>query len=332
MSIPKPPMISIVIPMHNEEEMIDALFEALVPILEPVSDGFEIICVNDGSTDKTLPLLIKARNTRPYIKIIDLSRNFGKEKALTAGLDFAHGDVVIPLDADLQDPPELIVEMLEKWREGAEMVVAVRTDRGTDGWFKRMSARNFYRIAGKLSETQLPYNAGDFRLMDRRVVEALRQLPERTRFMKGIFGWLGFRQATIEYARPKRAHGTTKWSFWGLWNLGLEGIVSFSTLPLRIWTYVGSIIASAGVMYALFLTVRTLIFGIDLPGYASIMVAVLVFSGLNMFGLGILGEYVGRTFLETKQRPIYLVREAIGFECEQEGSLSEERASSRVAS
>lgn len=308
------PMISIVIPMYNEEEMIDTLFETLTPVLESLSDRFEVVCVNDGSRDNTLPLLIKANRERPFIKIIDLSRNFGKERALTAGLDFATGDVVIPFDADLQDPPELIGEMIEKWRDGAEMVVAVRTDRGTDTWLKRFSAKSFYRIAGKLSEAPLPYNAGDFRLMDRKVIEALRQLPERTRFMKGIFAWLGFRQAVVEYSRPKRALGSTKWSFWKLWNLGLEGVVSFTTLPLRVWTYLGSIIATIGILYAILLAIRTLVFGVDVPGYASIMVAVLFFSGLNMFGLGILGEYIGRVFLETKQRPIYLVREAIGFQ------------------
>ncbi len=314
MTIATDPMISIVIPMYNEEEMIQTLFDTLEPVLEQLSERFEIVCINDGSKDMTLPLLLEAHKERPFVKVIDLSRNFGKERALSAGLDFAQGDVVIPFDADLQDPPELIGKMLEKWREGAEMVVAVRTDRGSDGWFKQFSAKSFYKIAGKLSETPLPYNAGDFRLMDRRVIEALQQLPERTRFMKGIFAWLGFRQATVEYTRPKRAFGTTKWSFWKLWNLGLEGIFSFTTLPLRIWTYLGSGVALAGVAYAAYLTARTLIFGSDVPGYASIMVAVLVFSGLNMFGLGILGEYVGRVFMETKQRPVYLVREAVGFE------------------
>jgi len=308
------PMISVVVPMYNEEEVIDAFFEAITPVLRSLTKDYEIICVNDGSSDMTLPKLIAARGMNPAIKIIDLSRNFGKELALTAGLDFASGDAVVPIDADLQDPPELIVEMVEKWRDGADMVIAVRTDRGTDGWFKRTSAGLFYRIAGRLSDTGIPNNAGDFRLMDRKVIDALKALPERTRFMKGIFAWLGFKQAEVTYSRPKRVAGTTKWKFWKLWNFALEGIFSFTTLPLRIWTYMGFAISIIAPAYALLIILRTMFFGVGVPGYASTIVIILFFSGLNMLGLGILGEYVGRVFIEVKRRPLYLVRETIGVE------------------
>ncbi|WP_411816543.1 glycosyltransferase family 2 protein [Hyphococcus sp. DH-69] len=312
------PMISVVVPMYNEEEVIDVFFEAITPVLRSLTDNYEIICVNDGSSDMTLPKLIAARNNDPAIKIVDLSRNFGKELALTAGLDFATGDAVVPIDADLQDPPELITEMVQKWRDGADMVIAVRSDRDNDGWFKRKSAELFYRVAGRLSDTGIPDNAGDFRLMDRKVIEALRAMPERTRFMKGIFAWLGFKQAEVTYARPKRAAGTTKWKFWKLWNFALEGIFSFTTLPLRIWTYIGFAVSVIAPAYGSFIVVRTLIFGNDVPGYASTITLILFFSGLNMLGLGILGEYVGRVFMEVKRRPLYLVREAIGLELEKE--------------
>ncbi|MEM9284247.1 MAG: glycosyltransferase family 2 protein [Pseudomonadota bacterium] len=317
------PYISLVVPMYNEEEVISEFFDRVVPILDQFSSRYEIVCVNDGSRDATLAMLVGASQDNDSIKVIDLSRNFGKERALTAGLDFASGDVVVPIDADLQDPPELIGDMLEKWREGADMVIAVRTDRGTDSWLKRVSSESFYRIAARLSETPLPFNAGDFRLMDRRVVEALKRLPERTRFMKGLFAWLGYRQAQVEYTRPERVSGTTKWSFWKLWNLALEGIVSFSTLPLRIWTYFGFGVAIVGALYALIVILRTVFLGVDVPGYASLMVVLLFFSGLNMVGLGVLGEYVGRVFLETKERPVYLVREAIGFDGTAKGNRQE---------
>jgi glycosyltransferase involved in cell wall biosynthesis len=277
-----------------------------------LTSDYEIVCVDDGSADGTLERLCAYNRQDARIKVVSLSRNFGKEIALTAGIDCARGDGVIPIDADLQDPPEVIPALVAKWREGYDMVLAVRADRSTDSPFKRATAQLFYRFANRVSATPIPTNAGDFRLLDRTVVEAVRTLPERTRFMKGIFGWLGFRQATVPYAREKRAGGHSKWRYWRLWNFALDGIFSFSTLPLRVWTYLGVSVALFAVLYMAFITIRTLVKGVDVPGYASLMVVVLFFSGLNMIGLGILGEYLGRVFIEVKQRPLYLVRKRIG--------------------
>jgi len=279
-----------------------------------ITESYEIICVNDGSQDQTLDLLIAARANNPRIKVINLSRNFGKEAALTAGIDYAAGQAIIPIDADLQDEPELIAEMVAKWREGYDTVIAVRADRRSDSRFKRWTANLFYRVMGRVSEVPIPSNAGDFRLLDRRVVEALKQLPERTRFMKGLFAWLGFRQAFVTYSRPERAAGATKWRYWRLWNFALEGVTSFTSLPLIIWTYIGALIATGAFLYALYIALRTLLFGVDIPGYASIVVILLFFNGLNMLGIGIVGEYLARVFIEVKNRPLYLVRDRYGFD------------------
>jgi polyisoprenyl-phosphate glycosyltransferase len=305
--------ISLVVPMYNEAPVLAPFLDRVVPIVHGVSEDYEIVCVNDGSSDRTLALLEAAHAANPKVKIVDLSRNFGKEAALTAGIDHASGDVVVPLDADLQDTPELIPLLVAKWREGNDVVLAVRNDRRSDSIGKRTSAALFYRLIGRLSDVPIPANAGDFRLMDRRVVEALKLLPERTRFMKGIFAWLGFRQTTIVYARPERTAGTSKWRFWKLWNFALDGLFSFTTLPLRIWTYVGLGVAAVSLSYMVFVLLRTAIEGIDVPGYASLVVLLLFFSGMNMIGLGIMGEYLGRVFVEVKRRPVYLVSEAIGF-------------------
>jgi glycosyltransferase involved in cell wall biosynthesis len=285
-----------------------------LPAVEQVGCDYEVVCVNDGSTDRTLELLESARARDPRIKIVDLARNFGKDLAMTAGIDHASGDAIIPLDADLQDPPELIPDLVAKWREGNDMVVAVRRDRRGDSFIKRLSANLFYRAIGRMSDVPIPANAGDYRIMDRRVIDALKSMPERNRFMKGIFAWVGFKQASIVFDRPARVAGSSKWSFWKLWNFALDGIFSFSTLPLRIWTYFGAVIAVIALGYAVLIAVRTLVLGVDVPGYASIMVILLFFSGLNMIGLGIIGEYLGRVFIEVKQRPLYLVRHAIGFD------------------
>ena len=305
--------ISLVVPMHNEALVVTPFLDRVVPIVHGVSEDYEIVCVNDGSSDQTLALLEAAHAANPKVKIVDLSRNFGKEAALTAGIDHASGDVVVPLDADLQDPPELIPLLVAKWREGNDVVLAVRNDRSSDSVGKRTFAALFYRLIGRLSDVPIPANAGDFRLMDRRVVEALKLMPERTRFMKGIFAWLGFRQTTVAYTRPERVAGTSKWRFWKLWNFALDGIFSFTTLPLRIWTYVGLGVAALSLSYMLFVVLRTVVHGVDVPGYASLVVMLLFFSGMNMIGLGIMGEYLGRVFVEVKRRPVYLVSEAIGF-------------------
>lgn len=307
----RPPLLSIVIPMKNEESCLDALFLRLERVLAPLELRVEYVCVNDGSTDNTLQCLKELQGRHPGLRIVDLSRNFGKEAALTAGLFHARGDCVIPLDADLQDPPELIPEMLAQWRQGYEVVDAVRSDRKSDSRFKRTSAELFYRCINRISEVPIPRNVGDFRLLDRKVVEALKTLPERTRFNKGLFAWVGFRRTEVTYSRPLREAGSSKWRLWSLWNLALEGITSFSSLPLRLWSYVGGCLSAFAALYALFIVFKTVILGVDVPGYASTMVVVLFFSGLQLFTLGIFGEYLSRLFIESKQRPIFVVRELI---------------------
>lgn len=310
----QPPIaLSVVVPMYNEEQVCGVFFAAVVPVLERITANYEIICVNDGSRDNTLQVLREARDQNNKIKIIDLSRNFGKEPALTAGLDFAQGAAVIPIDADLQDPPEVIPQLVAKWREGYDMVLAKRNDRRGDSALKRLTARLFYRLLGRIGDIPIPTDTGDFRLLDRKVVDVLSHLPERTRFMKGLFAWPGFKQAVVSYSRPARAAGASKWTLWHLWNLALEGVVSFSTLPLRIWTYVGLLMALFSLSYISFIVGRYFIFGVDVPGYASLIVVMLFFNGLTLIGLGILGEYLARIFIEVKQRPLYLIRETVGF-------------------
>ena len=306
--------LSVVVPIYNEASSLEKFFAAVIPALSGVTENFEIICINDGSTDSSLSLLQRLHRAEPRIKVVDLTRNFGKELALTAGLDAATGDAVIPMDADLQDPPELIPKLVERWLEGFDMVVAVRDDRRSDSWIKRNAANMFYRVIGRIGEVPVPSNAGDFRLIDRTVVEVLKRLPERNRFMKGIFAWVGFRQAVVTYARPPRAAGESKWGYWKLWNLALEGIFSMTTMPLRVWTYFGVGVALLAGCYMVFIVVRTLLYGVDVAGYPSLIVAILFFSGINMVGLGILGEYVGRIFVEVKQRPLYLINDTIGFD------------------
>ncbi len=301
-------MISIVCPFYNEHEVIDGFFRRLIPVLKATGEKFEVVCVNDGSRDDTLPLLLAAQESYPGVRIVDLSRNYGKEAALTAGIDLARGDAVIPIDADLQDPPELIPRLLEKWREGYEVVLARRGDRSTDGWFKAFTATCFYRFHNRVANLQIPENVGDFRLMDRCVVEAIRRLPERHRFMKGIFAWVGFKTAAVEYVREARVAGASKFSGWRLWNLALEGITSFSTVPLRVWTYIGLLVAGISFVYGSFIIVRTLVHGADMPGYASLFVAITFLGGLQLIGLGVIGEYLGRVYTESKQRPLYVVR------------------------
>lgn len=313
-SVDTPPEVSVVVPMYNEEEVLGIFFQRIEPILRDHTRSYEIVCVDDGSKDNTLALLHAAAQRDPRIKLISLSRNFGKEIALTAGLDHASGQAVIPIDVDLQDPPEVIPEMLDLWRDGNDMVIGVRQDRSSDTRLKRLTASLFYRIIGRMSDTPIPAGAGDFRLMDRKVMDALKLCKERTRFMKGLFGWLGFKQATVGYTRQPREAGTSKWRYWKLWNFALEGIVSFSTLPLRIWSYFGLMASLAALFYMLYIIVRTLMFGADVPGYASLFVAILFFSGLNMIGLGIIGEYIGRIYLEAKQRPLYLVRDVVNLD------------------
>ena len=311
--------LSIVVPMYNEANNLEAFFGTLVPTVEKITGNYEVICVNDGSSDQTLELLKNRHRADKRIKTVDLSRNFGKEAALSAGLYLASGDAVIPIDADLQDPPELIPKLVEKWQQGYRVVLCERTDRRAENLLKRFSASLFYRINQKLSDISIPVNVGDFRLMDRQVVEALRQLPERTRFMKGLFAWLGYEQTKVGYIRHQRNSGSTKWHFWKLWNFALDGIFSFSTLPLRIWTYLGLVVAGVAALYMVFIVFKVLIMGVDVPGYASTLVFLLFFSGLNLIGLGILGEYIGRIFTEVKKRPLYLIKQTFGMQNDDPG-------------
>lgn len=301
-------MISIVCPCYNEADVIEIFVNRLIDVLGTLASDYELVCVNDGSTDATLPKLLSLKNKPITIRIIDLSRRFGKEAAIAAGLDHAGGEAVIVIDADLQDPPELIPELVAAWREGNKVVVARRNDRSADTFLKRHSARAFYRLHNLISETDIPIDVGDFRLLDRDVVDVLCQLPERQRFMKGLFSWVGFEPAIVDYVREKRASGRTKFNWWRLWNLGLEGITSFSTAPLRIWTYLGLIISASAFIYGGYVVTRTMVFGVDVPGYASLLTAILFLGGVQLMSLGIIGEYVGRIYMESKGRPIYVVR------------------------
>jgi glycosyltransferase involved in cell wall biosynthesis len=309
--------ISVVVPLYNEELNIGYLFERLLSELSRLDMSYEIVCVNDGSKDNTIDCLIEHHHQNPRIKVVNLSRNYGKEIALSAGLDYANGNAVIPIDADLQDPPELIAKLVEKWREGYDVVYATRRSRQGESWVKRFTANVFYRTIDGLSQVPIPRNTGDFRLLDRRVVDALKQMPERNRFMKGLFAWVGFKQTSVIYDRPSRYKGETKWNYWKLWNFAIDGITSFSFLPLKVWSYVGLLVSIPSLFYAGFLLIRTLVFGRDLPGYASIMVAVLFLGGVQLVSLGVLGEYLGRVYEEVKGRPLYLVRESYGFDSNQ---------------
>jgi polyisoprenyl-phosphate glycosyltransferase len=306
--------ISIVAPMHNEIAGIDEFFAQLLPVLERLGVTWEVVCVNDGSTDQTLDRLLELHRQTPAIKVVSLSRNFGKDVALSAGFDFARGAAVIPIDADLQDPPELIAPMVAKWREGFDIVFATRARRHGDSWLKRTTAHYFYEIFDRITDIPIPHDTGDFRLIDRRVVDVLVRLPERTRFMKGLFAWVGFKQAAIAFERNPRYAGETKWNYWRLWNFAIDAITSFSSLPLKIWSYLGLAISIFAFLFALFLASLKIMRGIDLPGYASLMVAVLFFGGVQLISLGIIGEYLARMYSEVKGRPLYLVRDSWGFE------------------
>lgn len=307
------PFISIVVPCYNEEEAVELFIRRISQILKAIGADHELVFVNDGSLDRTLQRLITFARQMDTIKIIDLSRNFGKEAALSAGLDHARGEVVIPMDVDLQDPPELIFDFLEKWREGFEIVYGVRGCRKADKASKRITARWFYKIFNFLSGVEIPANTGDFRLMDRRVVDEIRKLPERSRFMKGLFSWVGFKSVGVTYDRCTRSTGQTKFSFWRLWNFALDGFIGFTTIPLRIWSYLGAVISFISFLYAGFIILRVLIYGKDLPGYASLLTVILFFGGIQLLSIGILGEYISRLFVEVKQRPVYVVDKIYSF-------------------
>lgn len=304
------PDLSIIVPCYNEQAVIPVFLETLLPILQTLALRFELVFVNDGSHDKTLEVLQLAKIQYPQIRVINLSRNFGKEAALSAGIDFAEGRAIIPMDVDLQDPPELIPEMVRIWQdEAADVVLAKRTDRSKDSFFKRWSANLFYHLSNKISDNKIPENVGDFRLVSRRCVEAIKLMGETQRFMKGIFAWVGFKTRIIEYQRDERHSGETSFNAWKLWNLALEGITSFSTAPLRIWLYVGLVSFLISISYGSWIILRTLIYGVDIPGYASMFTAILFLGSTQLIVLGVLGEYIGRIYLESKSRPLYIVED-----------------------
>ncbi|HWA31803.1 MAG TPA: glycosyltransferase family 2 protein [Rhizomicrobium sp.] len=304
------PFISLVVPVFNEENTVESFVRTVAGLLDAQHLEYEMLFVDDGSGDGTLRVLRAMRANRPTIRILSLSRNFGKEAAITAGLDHAKGDVVIPIDVDLQDPPELMLRFLERWRAGADVVYGVRASRASDGIVKRTTAGWFYSLFNLMSPMRIPLDAGDYRLMDRRVVEEVKKLRERNRFMKGLMAWPGFRTEGVEFVRQPRRAGSTSWNYWRLWNFALDGITSFSTVPLRLWLYVGAVISLLSFLYAIFIVIHTFITGGDVPGYPSLMVAVTFFGGVQLISIGLVGEYVGRIFHEIKQRPIYIIEVA----------------------
>lgn len=297
--------------MYNESESLDLYFGDITHHLDKLGYDYELICVNDGSTDDTLRRLNEYAKSLKQLRVINLSRNFGKESALSAGLDHARGDVIIPIDADLQDPPELIAPMLEKYNEGFDVVLARRVCRQSDSWAKRVTDGLFYRFLKKVSKVQIPENVGDFRLISRRVLEVLKLLPESQRFMKGLFAWAGFPTAYLDYRRPERAAGKSNFNGWQLWNLAWEGITSFSTVPLRIWTYLGGLFSMISFLYGGWIITKTMVLGVDTPGYASTVVIVLFLGGIQLIGIGVIGEYVGRIYMESKRRPVYVVESEV---------------------
>jgi len=310
------PQLSIIVPVKDEEEAIVPFVARITKVMadcgDPAASAYEILFVDDGSHDATLAAIRAVIVREPRVRAISLSRNFGKEAALSAGLDHARGAAVVPIDVDLQDPPEVIGKMLREWRAGFDIVYGVRDNRETDSLPKRLTADLYYRAHNWLSQDKIPEHAGDFRLLDRKVVDVIRAMPERNRFMKGLFAWAGFTQTSVSYHREARQVGTTKFRYWKLWTLAIDGITSSSTVPLRVWSYLGGTVALGAIAYALFILVRTLLYGVEVPGYASLLVAILFLGGLQLLSLGVLGEYVGRIMIETKGRPIYIVRETLG--------------------
>lgn len=306
--------LSLIAPMHNEEEVLGVFFERLNALAPTLGLLLEIVCVDDGSRDATAELLRARAAEDDRIRVLVLSRNFGKEAALTAGIEAATGDLLVPLDADLQDPPELIAEFLNLWEHGYDVVYGVRADRSSDTALKRATAAFFYKVFNVIADYPIPASTGDFRLMDRSVVEALKQLPERNRFMKGLFAWVGFRQVGVPYTRPARAGGESSWRYLKLVRFALDGITAFTSLPLRVWTGIGITAATLAILTALGLVLRVALFGRDVPGYASLMVVLLFGFALQMIAFGIIGEYIGRLYQEVKGRPVYLIRERLGYE------------------
>jgi len=305
------PSISVVAPAYNEQEVLEVFYERVSKVLQDTGAEYEIVLVNDGSHDSTLWLMKMLQARDPRIAIVDLSRNFGKEIALSAGLDHAKGEVIVVLDADLQDPPELIPQMLEHWREGYDVVYGVRTQRDGETWLKKATAKWFYRVIRKISRVEIPNDTGDFRLMSRHVVKELSKLREVHRFMKGLFAWVGFPAKPLYYRRDPRAAGETKWNYWNLWNFAIEGITSFTVAPLKVATYIGLSVATMSLLYGAFVVWKAFIYGDSVRGYPSLMAVILFLGGVQLISVGLLGEYIGRIFNEVKARPLYLVHKML---------------------
>jgi polyisoprenyl-phosphate glycosyltransferase len=306
-------LISCVVPVYNEEEVIAEFVAALDKTLKELGYPYEIVLVDDGSQDNTFNIVQELRSQFP-IRYLRFSRNFGKEKALSAGLDYARGDAVILMDGDFQHPLELLSEFVVQWEAGYDMVYAVRQNRSDEAWLKRTCARAFYQFASKINRVNIPANAGDFRLLDRKIVNALQKLPERNRFMKGLYSWVGFKQIAIPFEVQPRKLGTSQWSFYSLLDLAITGITSFTAFPLRMIALGGIGVATMAMLYALWIILSTLIFGIQTPGWATIVTTISFFGGLQLFALGVVGEYIGRVFDEVKHRPHYIIDEESSFD------------------
>ena len=304
-------LLSVVVPAYNEQEVITTFHERLTAVLNQLSLDREIVYVNDGSRDNTLDILRRLHEQDEHVCVVDLSRNFGKEIALSAGLEHAQGDAIIVIDADLQDPPELIPELLKEWQNGYDVVYARRTHREGETILKRLTAALFYRVMRKVGSVQLPEDTGDFRLLSRRAVNALNSFKEHHRFMKGLFAWIGFRQKAVNYERDPRHAGQTKWNYWKLWNFAIDGITSFTIAPLKFATYIGMFTSLLAFVYGSYMIIKTLLYGNPVPGYPSLIVIVLFLGGVQLMAIGVLGEYIGRIFTETKHRPLYFVNELL---------------------
>ncbi|MRT10857.1 glycosyltransferase [Enterobacteriaceae bacterium RIT711] len=300
--------ISLVVPVFNEEDTIPIFYKTVREFDGLKEHEVEIVFINDGSKDSTEAIINALAVADEKVKVLSFTRNFGKEPALFAGLDHATGDAIIPIDVDLQDPIEVIPHLIEKWQAGADMVLAKRTDRSTDGHLKRKSAEMFYKLHNKISNPKIEENVGDFRLMSREVVENIKLLPERNLFMKGVLSWVGGKTDVVEYARAERVAGSTKFNGWKLWNLALEGITSFSTFPLRMWSYIGLVVAGFAFLYGAWMILDTVAFGNPVRGYPSLLVSVLFLGGIQLIGIGVLGEYIGRIYVEVKNRPKYILK------------------------
>ena len=301
------PQITLLVPVFDEEKAIDLFIETVEEKLGGQDFNFDYLFIDDGSSDGTLEKLTELSNKNPKIKVIVLSRNFGKEAAMTAGIDQAKGDALVPIDVDLQDPPEVIIDFVEQWRAGYDVVYGKRSSRGAEGLVKSISSKWFYKVFNFFSHTKIPEDVGDFRLIDRRVIEVIKRLPERNRFMKGLFAWAGFKSKAVSYVRPDRAAGATSWNYWKLWNFAIDGVVGFSTSPLRVWSYFGFLVSIFAFFYGSFIIYQAMFTGVDTPGYASTMTVILFLGGIQLISIGILGEYLGRLFVEVKGRPVYIV-------------------------